>query len=121
MSTELNTELSIALRTAALPVLWLALLASPARADVHRHVDPASGMEVLSNVAPQTPPVAAAPAGVARAAPAVTGFPVLARERQRELDAGRRAILEDELLNEKRRCSKRAHCAPPLRCCTATA
>jgi hypothetical protein len=59
-------------------------------------------MEVLSNVAPQTPPVAAAPAGVARAAPAVAGFPVLARERQRELDAGRRAILEDELLNEKK-------------------
>lgn len=99
-------------RWVALPALGLALAASPAYAGVHRHVDPASGMEVLSNVAPPTPaPVAAAalPATVrtgtqvaARTDPAATGFPMVARERQSELDAGRRAILQDELLSEQK-------------------
>lgn len=84
-------------------LLWLALSATPCRAggEVYTHVDRVSGMVVLSNV---PPPASMAPAHVvqdkARAAPAA--FTRVTPARQREMDADRRAILEDEL-NEERR------------------
>lgn len=84
-------------------LVWLALATVPCRAggEVYRHVDPVSGMVVLNNV---PPPETAAPVravqGKAQATPA--SFARISAARQRELDADRRAILEDELNEEQR-------------------
>lgn len=86
-------------RLGALAALAALVLAPGVQAGIYSHVDPATGMTIFSNVAP-VGPVPAARAGTAsRAAPA--GFPHVSAERQRELDGGRRAILQAELSSEQ--------------------
>lgn len=86
-------------------VLWLAFGTVPCQAggDVYTHVDPVSGMVVLNNVPPG-----------ARAVPASThtphwkpraklaAFARISPARQREIDADRRGILQNELSEERR-------------------
>ena len=79
----------------------LALCAGAAWAGVFRHVDPVSGMVVLSNVpaSVRTPVPAPAQAGGRVAGEA---FPKVSSERQRQMDEERRTILQDELKEERR-------------------
>jgi hypothetical protein len=86
-------------------VLWLAFGNVPCWAGgaVYAHVDPVSGMVVLNNVPPgarAAPAQAHIPDRNSRAL--LAAFARVSPARQREMDADRRAILENEL-NEERR------------------
>lgn len=87
-------------RLAASLACALALVHCAAGAGVFRHVDPVSGMVVLSN----RPPAQAAAPAVAQDRPrtAARAFPHVSPVRQRQMDGDRRAILQDELDHERR-------------------
>jgi hypothetical protein len=80
-----------------------AIVPPPAGAGVHTHVDPVSGMIIMSNVAPlgrtalrgRQESVPAQPRGAADA------FPQVSAQRQRQMDDDRRAILQEELAHER--------------------
>ncbi|NHZ35295.1 hypothetical protein [Massilia rubra] len=85
--------------------LLIAMLAAlpPAQAEIHVRVDPASGVTVLSNVAPKpglttTPFSPSVPLRGATAA----SFPRVDPHTQQERDIDRRAILENELVSEQK-------------------
>ncbi|MES2320128.1 MAG: hypothetical protein V4631_21840 [Pseudomonadota bacterium] len=90
---------------------WMlgALLIAPAcaQAAIFSHVDPGSGLTILSNVdagrAETVKKLAPTPTQAARAAAAATpaDFPRVSAARQRERDGGRRAILMAELAGEQ--------------------
>ena len=91
----------------SLPALALCLGLAPggAAAGVFTHVDPVSGMIVMSNVARAgtSRPAAQVGAPAPRLRPgAAPDFPRISAQRQRSLDGERRAILEDELRQEQR-------------------
>ncbi|MFC3457517.1 MULTISPECIES: hypothetical protein [Massilia] len=87
----------------ALSASVLAGAPGPACAGVHAHVDPVSGMVVLSNIAPTGRTAAPAPRrGQAGEAGAPIAFPRVSAQRQREMDGDRRAILQEELTHERR-------------------
>ena len=80
----------------------LLLLQGAAQAGIYTHVDPVSGMTVMSNVptAGQPGAIKTRPAaGAGDTAPA--DFPRVSRERQRERDGARRSILDNELEAEQ--------------------
>lgn len=84
----------------AAPWLALALLMADSAAAVYTHVDPVSGMTVVSNMpdpkgAPRAP-AAPLPGGQAAAFPRVSGA------QQKQMDGTRRAILQAELSNEQK-------------------
>jgi len=85
-------------------MLWLAFGAVPCRAggDVYAHVDPVSGMVVLNNVPPgvrMAPTQAHTPNRNSTAL--LAEFARVSPTRQQEMDADRRAILENELKEER--------------------
>jgi len=78
----------------------LAAMPGLGNAGVHRHVDPVSGMVVINNIPPaaQAAPPAAQPAVSAQS----PSFPSISAKRQQQMDAERRAILQEELGEEQR-------------------
>lgn len=91
-------------------LLALALAACPlAQAAVYSYTDPVSGMVVMSNVPPKGSALqpAATVSGQPRARPSAApaaapdAFPSVSAQRQKELDGGRKDILEAELAREK--------------------
>jgi hypothetical protein len=94
-------------------LLCLAVATAPCLAggDVYVHVDKVSGMVVVNNIPPAAP-AAQLPTrafqGKAQATPA--GFARVSAARQRDMDADRRAILEQEL-DEERHALAGAHAA----------
>lgn len=96
-----------------LALLFAGCLPLLAQAGIYTHVDPKTGMTIISNVeqprAPALTPVAAAPGqsapvtGAAQSArqAAPADFPRISAERQRAFDGDRRAILLAELASEQ--------------------
>ncbi|SHH24649.1 hypothetical protein [Massilia sp. CF038] len=79
---------------------FLALcLASSAHAEVFKHVEAGSGLMVISNVPPKQTGQQAQPRVMQNDSPAA--FPTVGKQRQKELDGGRRAILEQEMASEQ--------------------
>lgn len=86
-----------------MPVL---LALAPASAEIHVRVDPATGVTVLSNMAPRpgdiaVPPPPAVPLRAPVPSNAAADFPRVDRHTQQARDIGRRAILENELASEQ--------------------
>ena len=86
-----------------MPVL---LALASVSAEIHVHVDPATGVTVLSNMPPRHGDIAAtAPSVVPLRAlvrsTAAASFPRVDRHTQQMRDTGRRAILENELASEQ--------------------
>lgn len=82
--------------------LLLVLSQGTAQAGIFTHVDPVSGMTVMSNVARSSPAAAVKTVAAPRAAGAAAAdFPRVSKERQSELDGGRRSILDNELAAEQ--------------------
>ena len=96
----------MSVRRAALALSALLLIPASAQAAIFRHVDPGSGLTILSNVDAASAGAVknVAPASVqagkgATATPA--DFPRVSAARQQERDGGRRAILMAELASEQ--------------------
>ena len=80
----------------------LMLLQGAAQAGIYTHVDPVSGMTVMSNVARSAPSATIRTVAAPRPASAAPAdFPRVSKDRQRELDGGRRSILDNELAAEQ--------------------
>lgn len=90
-------------------ILVVLLLPGAVQAGIYTHVDPDSGMTVISNIASGPATAARRSRMVTQAVrPAPADFPRMSKDRQRELDDGRRTILDTELAAEQQALSTAA-------------